>query len=272
MTSTDILTRHAPDLPVDPEGLAEARRATFDNLHAPVTDLPARRTRPALRWGVAAASAAALTVAAVALPSLGDKPAFAGWTQVPTAADASALAANTDACVQLAAENPSMPTGTAHPVLSEMRGPWAFTVVDVDGVLLNCLAGTASSFATAFDEDGNAYGWVTGEQPRGDSDVSMVSIVPAGGLDDPEVGELTIGAGSSYGNEESGRWSAAVGRVGSDVGSVQVVFADGTTVAASTADGVFAAWWPSGETPASVTGVRGDGSTVTAVWSYSWPE
>lgn len=271
MTSTDILTRHAPRTPVDPDGLTEARLATFDRLDATVTPLPARHGRPAQRWGVAAAGVAVLTVAGLTLPSLGDQPAFAGWSEVPTAADPAALAANTDSCVQLAAENPSMPVGPAAPVLSELRGPWSFTVADVGGVLLTCLEGPSQSFATGFDDDGAAYGWVTGE-PRGESDVSMVSVVPTGGLDDPEPGELTVGAGSSYGNDQSGRWSAVLGRVASDVGSVRVVLDDGTVVDASASEGVFAAWWPSAALPVEVTGVRADGSPVSEAWGYAWPE
>ena len=271
MTSNDILTRHAPRPPVDPDGLTQARLATFDRLDATVTQLPVRHGRPALRWGVAAASAAALTVVGLTLPSLGDQPAFAGWRAVPAAVDPAALAVNTASCAQLAARNPGMPAGAAEPVLSELRGPWTFTVAEVGGVLLTCLEGPSSSFATGFGADGMAYGWVTGE-PRDEDDVSMVSVVPVGGLDDPAPGELTVGAGSSYGNDESGRWSAALGRVAPDVQSVRVAFADGTTVDASASDGVFAAWWPSAAVPVEVTGVRADGSTVSDEWSYSWPE
>lgn len=271
MTSTDILTRHAPRPPVDPDGLAAARLTTFDRLDATITRLPVRHGRPALRWGVAAASAAALSAAGLVLPSLGDQPAFAGWRAVPTAADPADLAASTDSCAQLAAQNPSMPGGPARPVLSELRGPWTFTVAEVGEVLLTCLEGPSSSFATGFGADGAAYGWVTGE-PRAEDEVSSVSVVPVGGFDDPEPGALTVGAGSSYGTDESGRWSAALGRVAPDVESVRVVFADGATVDASTADGVFAAWWPSADLPTEVTGVRADGSTVSAPWSFSWPQ
>ena len=88
-------------------------------------------------------------------------------------------------------------------------------------------------------------GFVGEDTPPGDDGASFVS----GGV-------------QNVGSDEP--WSFALGRVGGDVTSVEVRLSDGSTLEASVADGVWAAWWPSEETVREVRPTLADGTVGTA--------
>ncbi|GIG22107.1 hypothetical protein Cch01nite_28310 [Cellulomonas chitinilytica] len=269
MNATDTLTRHAPRLPVDPTGLDAAHRATLarlDDTNLTLVPAPTRTARPALRWGLAAASAAALTVAGLTIPSPGDQPAFAGWRADPTSADPAALAANSDECARLGGDLPGVPDGPVRLVLSELRGPYTFTVLYTGDWLRYCLVGPTLRFANATDPDGTT-GFVAGD---GSQQGSGSVTADADGLRDPAPGELTLATAGTFADDAGDAWSTVLGRVAPDVTSVRVTLTDGTTVDATAADGVYAAWWPGSVAPAEVTGVRADGSTARAGSGVDW--
>ncbi len=265
---TATLTRHAPVLPVDPTGLDAARHATFARLDVvDAAPAPRRTARPALRWGLAAASAAALTVAGLTLPSPGDPAAFAGWRAVPAPVDAQTLAADGAACADLGGPLPGTPdAAAAHPVLSERRGPYAFTVVSSDGWLRYCLVAPTFAFANVHSPDGSTSSGVSGSPAtQGES----WEVVDTGGFADPAPGTLTLATAGTF-TSDGEQWSTALGRVAPDVTSVQVSLSDGTTVDATAAEGVYAAWWPGTAQPREVVGVATDGSRARAALDVDW--
>lgn len=257
MTGTDTLTRHAPRPPVDPTGLAAARAATFARLDA--ADTPARPSRHhPVRWGLAAASAAALTVAGLTLPSPGDQPAFAGWTAVPTPLTGDALAARGSEC-EAAASSHGMPAADgATPLLAEERGPHTFTVIASDAWVRYCFTGPGFSFVDGHSTDGGtAYAGAGSLAVDGE----RVSVISSDAFAAPSAGGLTVAVSGIYTVADE-RWSMALGRVAPDVGAVEVTLADGTTVEATAASGTWAAWWPGTAEPREVVGTLTGGGTV----------
>ncbi len=282
MTDTDLLTRHAPATPVDPAGLDDARRATFARLDEPWAPPRRRLARPAMGWGLAAASAAALTVVGLTLPSPTDRAAFGGWSAEPRAVDAATLATNGADCARLGNEptvvghtvveheSPTDSGGPLQPVLSEERGPNAFTVVASDEWVKFCLVGPALQFSSAHARHGGGGFESGGPQPGGWSSMSSNEGYP-----DPPAGGLTLAERGTYRSGADGSWSAVLGRAAPDVRSVQVRLVDGSTVEATVTDGFFVAWWPGAVEPREVTGARDGGGTAResfdGEWSWSPP-
>jgi hypothetical protein len=73
-------------------------------------------------------------------------------------------------------------------------------------------------------------------------------------------GVATIGAVGGNGNTTS----TITGRVGPGVAAVDVVFSSGSRVRATTANGWFVAWWPSGDGHVTVQGLDANGQPLGA--------
>jgi hypothetical protein len=275
MTRLDLVDLR-PDRTVDPDGLAAARsllddRLLEDAVPGTLDELAPRRRRGAVRLALVGAAAAVAAVVAVALPSPTDTAAFAGWTAVPTELTADELAAAGQECLNLrtslsgGTDDPPRNLDDARPVLTDRRGETSFTVLASDAGLQSCLIGphvSTSSVITSSGPGDSVSGTGTaGQEPEGGESLG-IGIV---GEDTPPSADgATFVAGGTQGYGSSEPWSSAVGRVGDDVASVDVVLADGTRVVASVNEGVWAAWWPDDTQLESVTPTLTDGSTGVA--------
>jgi hypothetical protein len=273
MTRIDLADLR-PDRTVDPDGLATARTLLDDRLFEDVVpgtldELAPRRRRGAVRLALVGAAAAVAAVVAVALPSPTDTAAFAGWTAVPTELTADELAAAGQECQDLrtsvsgGTDDPPLNLDDARPVLTDRRGETSFTVLASDAGLQSCLIGPHVSTSSVITSSG-AGDSVSGTGTSGQEPEEGFGLGIIGDDVPPSAGGATFVAGGTEGYGSSEPWSSAVGRVGDDVASVEVLLADGTTVVASVNEGVWAAWWPTDSQVDAVTPTLADGSTGEA--------
>lgn len=198
-----------------------------------------QRRRPVRR--LVLAGAAAVTVAAVVMPGLGDGNAYASWTPRPEPVAAADLALVRAACLE---ETPDPTLGVGGPDrfdpkdlsvrLAERRGTWV-------GLLLTGQTGNGEWEVSCL-----------AELPAGTTDVDHVSagVASGGGLNPPDGDEFIDGGVAVFGLDRGPfgsrrRQSASVtsGQVGPDVVGV-TIHAGGTTAEASVEDGTYAVWWP----------------------------
>lgn len=270
-----------PGRTVDPDGLTTARSLLDDHLRddagpgapgAPGTldELAPRRRRGGVRLGLVGVAAAAAAVVAVALPSPGDPAAFAGWTAVPAELSADELAAAGQQCLDLrthqGGDGPDAPRNLddARAVLTDRRGDTSFTVLASDAGLQSCLIGPAVSSSTIVTSSGRGdavMGSGSADQEQGGESIA-IGIVGDDSPPRPDAATFVSGGTQDYGS--SAPWSSAIGRVGDEVASVEVLLTDGTAVVASVNEGVWAAWWPTDAQLRSVTPTLADGTTGVA--------
>lgn len=220
---------------------------------APSSGHRARRTRR--RFALAGGMVAAVTAAAVTLPSLagGDK-AFATWTRVPGGMTAHERAEAGDDCRARqeggAGAEYAEDLRTAEPVIAERRGVWT-TVV---------LAGPGGFSALCITDD-SAHLFSKG---------MIGSLGPSASYTAPEPRDVVatdLGSGA-VGSREL---SLAAGTAGSDVAGIAFRSRDHGRVAATVSNGRFALWLPGDEfQDAAGDGVEfevtyRDGSTDTIV-------
>ncbi|MBT0993685.1 hypothetical protein KIN34_05220 [Cellulomonas sp. DKR-3] len=289
-----------PDRTVDPHGLESARALLDAHLletHPSTADQPephrtgarlpdggrvdelaSRRRRGAVRIGLVGAAAAAAAVVAVALPNPTDSAAFAGWTAVPAQLSAADLAAAGEACQELRAvdqgEDPADAARNlagARPVLTDRRGATSFTVLASDAGLQSCLIGPHVSVSSIVTSSGSGDSVIrSGTADQEPAEGFSIGIGTASDDVPPGARAATFVGGGTQGYGSSDPWSSAVGRVGQEVRSVDVRLTDGTTVVASVAAGVWAAWWPTDAQVEAVQptlddGTAGDAPTVDHV-------
>ncbi len=266
------LTDLRPDRTIDPAGL----EAAHDLLHAriagtapsTVTDVASRRRRGAARLGLLGAAAAAVAAVALALPNPTDSAAFAGWTAVPANLDAADTEAAGAQCLAqrtgLDVPEESRPDNLADAkaVLADRRGETTFTVLASDAGLQSCLIGPHISTSSVLTGEGVS----TTVDLSSSSPTAPAQLGAAVGRDDaqPEADAATYASGGINGVGSDAPWGFAVGRVGADVVSVEVILGDETSVTASVADGVWAAWWPQAVLVADVVPTLADGTTGTS--------
>lgn len=238
------------------DGLSERALADLERIvaeprdtAAPTTSLSARRTRPRVVVGLAAA--ASLAVAGVLAPSAlgGGDQAFASWTPVPAGLGAAQVDAAGQSCRDQLAEADAA-AADAEVVLAERRGEWTTAVLGgPDGFSGLCITDAST-------------GWFRHDM--------IGSVGAATGLPDPgardvvatDLGTGTLGAGDV---------SLAAGLVGTDVVRVSLRSATHGTVEATVAGGRFALWAPGddleGLASVPVRVEYADGTTATVALS-----
>lgn len=205
----------------------EARLCAFDYRSR------ARRHRRV--WAAMGTGGTALTggVVAAAILILSSGASVAeGWTPVPSAPSAAAVATATAACNWVNDRNgPPILTGT--PVLTDGRGTYTAAIY-VDGHVAHICISNGQHEATGIETNGR--------------------ILSVGAAPDPnQLGNPSGGGGSAPGFPgSSGQEQDVEGLAGSDVSAVTFKFADGSTVEASVQNGWYFAWWPGNSWPSSV--------------------
>ncbi|CAM5786132.1 hypothetical protein [Cellulomonas persica] len=266
------LTDLRPDRTIDPAGLDAARdllhaRIEADATPTTVVHLTSRRRRGAVRLGLVGAAAAAAAVVTLVLPNPTDAAAFAGWTAVPAQLDAADTAAAGEQCLALRTDlagdapqgDPPVNLAGARTVLADRRGETTFTVLASDAGLQSCLIGPAVATSLVLSGSGDVV-LGSGSGDASDAPREQLSVGVVGDDETPAADGATYAAGGIDGVGSDEPWGFAVGRVGADVTSVEVRLADGSTVQASVAEGVWAAWWPTQQLAAGVVPTLADGT------------
>ncbi|NML53951.1 hypothetical protein HHL19_32350 [Streptomyces sp. R302] len=218
----------------------QLRAALVREAEATPRGVPRARRAPSrrLRLGIAAGTVAAGVCAWTAIGLLaGSDSAYASWTAVPDAvrlSDTTSLAAS---CEQRLPDGSMGPVGTGKlsPVLAERRGEITAVMLGNDNSAGVCLDGTDSLMAGRSEVPGLSGG-------------EKLSVA---------------GNGGKTNGEDAARY--VYGRVSSDVVKVTVGTSDGRHVTATTANGYFFAWWPSGADPVEAEAFNSAGVTVTSV-------
>jgi hypothetical protein len=244
----------SPRTPVLDDAWIESRRAYL--VKEIVSSAPRHRSRRVLvgASGALAASAAL----AVGVFGLGASPAFAGWTAQPTTTSPDVLAPAEAACAQeassIAANNPEY--GSLAPVaLTDSRGPYTLIVYGQSPNPSICVSG--NGFTALSESTGSGVGAtvssITGSSGQSGQGVAThegsshasVAVTPTPGQAAIENTFTMSGNGAPF--------SVVEGVVGTDVGQVDLVLSDGTSVDATVGNGTFVAWWPG---DASVTSTQ----------------
>jgi hypothetical protein len=225
MTIDDQLRRldpanaHAVDLSPSSRAMQTmAQVMSAEPGRTPTRSKRGRRTRYAL-------AAALAGVGVVAAPVLGGgTAAFAGWDQAPRTASSQEIQHWGNACSQSWTESSTTFGEGRHDwkvQLVELRGPWAFTLLQApDDYLASCLAT---------------------ETPLGEDTPTMAGIsYPLKSTPAPN-GLVTKGVQPS--TDLPGTQYTVMGKVGPDVRAISFHI-NGTQVKATITDGTFAAWWP----------------------------
>ncbi len=227
-----------------------------------------RRPRLALGVGAAAAAAVLLTVATVATQTLLTQApsAFAGWSAQPKAVERAAAAAADATCREQLANTP-MPLGGAlkdlEVAVTDGRGPFTWVLYNSAGGGVSCLVGPSLTAISGRTGNGGSFGIAAAGVGPASGPVGAGSSATAGsgsmlstGDDGSRVStvHLTTDGGQAY--------TLADGTVADDVTGVTLVLGDGTRVAATVANGWFAAWWPGGRDATSIEVTTPDGATT----------
>lgn len=234
-----------------PACLTPEQSARADALLESLVATPRTPRRHVARWLVPVAAASALVAGALALPGspVGGN-AYADWTPEPTPITGPALEQLTAACrsQMAAAERGEGPirgvarADTARVVVAEQRGSNLFIAMASDNdATMQCMARA--------DTPGRING-ATGGFPT-------TAAAPA-----PLASDAVEAFGPGLHGGPEGSYAFLQGRVGSNVRSV-TLRVDGRVVAASVANGYFAAWWPS-EAPEHPSDVDTHAITVDA--------
>lgn len=205
---------------------------------------PPRTVRPSRRWAIAGAVAAAVSAAALIVPSLADEPAYASWTATPAALPANKIdALSRDCMTQKLAPDwgyTQAELDSARKVLGESRGAYQYVSI-----------ATPRWTATCFRDKAGAVHWGSSfEAPVSDAELG------GKGVELQAWGQLKTSEGYAR---------LMAGHLGADVTGVDVTTPDGKTVKATVQDRYFLAWYPEAvdETrPTTLTLRLKDGGTV----------
>ncbi len=211
-----------------------------------------RAPRPVLVAGAAAAAVVAVAVGVTLTSSLGSPPAYASWTPAPADLSEAAATQAAEPCGTAAHEITDGPDGPevtevpVRPVLTEVRGEYAYVVLAGDDAVTECFVTTPAD---------------------GEQDVVTSDAVLAADPAEPGPRDVTtLQAGTASWSESStgdGALTSAFGRVGDDVAAIELTLDSGEVVRASVDDGWWAAWAPGASSLPSAADVTfTDGSTA----------
>ena len=218
-------------------------------------DYRLRTTRRRRLWAAMGTGGTALTggvVAAILMLSSGASVAE-GWTAVPSAPSAAAVAAATAACNWAHDLNgPPILTGT--PVLTDGRGSYTAAIY-VDGHVAHiCISnGQHTATSLAMTDMPLFFDAAPGPDQLGDPD---------------GFGGDAVGFPGSANSPASRGEEDVQGLAGSDVSAMTFDFADGSTVDATVQNGWYFAWWPGDSWPTSVQ-VTTSSATLTSTMSVA---
>jgi hypothetical protein len=193
-----------------------------------VDAIDGRRRTPAAWAALAGATGAAASLTALIVVGGSAPSAFAGWSASPTPPTSGQLSAVDATCqarlAQAAQLAPSDKTPHLRapfiPELSDVRGPYTVTLFG-DGVGAGALCistpGATSLRAIASSATGAGAGAIA---------VDQVSVLA----------------------REGQPYTLVEGRTGDRVTAVTLALGDGSTVTATSGDGLFVAWWPGSQT------------------------
>lgn len=195
---------------------------------AVLVDALSRPPRSPVKWVALTGATGVATVSGVflALSMVGGSAsyAFAGWSASPTAPASGQLIAADSTCQASLAQLGSTDKGTDPaslvPELSDVRGPFTVTVFG---------NGTQGEAACLSAPDATSLRWIAspgGPATPGAIRVDQVSFLARDGQP----------------------YTLVVGRTGTGVTGVTLSLADGETVAATSGNGFFVAWWPGSQT------------------------
>jgi len=197
-------------------------------------DYRSRVRRRRRTWAAMGTGGTALTgglLAAILLLSSGASVAE-GWTAVPNAPSAAAVAAATAAC-NWVNDRTGPPILSGTPVLTDGRGSYTAAIY-VDGHVAHICISNGQRRATGIA-----------------TNTRILSVEAAPGPD--QLGNPSGGGGSAPGFPgSSGQEQDVQGLAGSDVSAVTFKFADKSTVEATVQNGWYFAWWPGDSWPTSV--------------------
>lgn len=225
-------------------------QSRHDATLATILSTPSTQRRSIRRWvALGAAAAAAVTGAAIVLPTLTAAPSYASWTARPDVASAADVALVREACVDQqggSVGNGQASTSDLGVQLAERRG---------DFVSLLLSKRSADRLSTSV--------FCLAKLPAGTDDVSDVEsgATGGGGFLAPTGREFTQGAVFQFGGDHGA--STTEGEVGADVVGL-TLHADGHDVVATIKDGTYAAWWP-GKAFADSVGGSGEDTLGPAI-------
>jgi hypothetical protein len=217
--------------------------------------------------------ATACVAGALLLTSAG--PAYAGWTADPSAASTASITASAAACNRTGHMSPTVwatkRVFSGQPVLTESRGIFTAAIYVTNGNIYACLTGaTDDDFSSDYQITGQWYG-------------SVGSIPEPNNLGHPYVLQQSVFQGDHSGQLPPAQLSLAkrrelrvrqlgggygksmLGRVGSDVAAVTLIFGDGSTVSATVENGWYFAWWPWLEEPTTVRFMAASGAQTSPI-------
>lgn len=221
-----------------------------------------RRNRVRRTVLVAAPVAAAAAVVAVIVTGFGPaaQVAFAGWSATPTAPAPGQVSSAETTCLAMA--NRALqsttnvqhkllgtPEGSFQPVVIDTRGPYTLVVMSVKGTIgqenAACLTGPGKLAAN----------------PR--LSTATGKATPPAAPD--AVG--TTGWGHTGTGTRLGADTVLLGTAGTTVTAVALTLKDGTSVTATVAHGMYAAWWPGSSNPLSAEARTATGKTTTHLFT-----
>jgi len=209
-----------------------------------------RRLRAPKRWGIVGAAGAAGAVAVLVLGTTASGPAnaFAGWSATPTLPQTGEIQTAEAEC-----------GGQTAPTLVDTRGPFA--------LLLFAQSGEPIRICTSFS---NAAGQVFegGVGSCATRDGAVVPCIAGGEASDGTVDPDAIAvAGTAFqtSNNDASADRIIYGQIGADVTAVTLVLNDGSQVHATTANGLFGAWWPGTQGAQTATITTTTGTTTQAL-------
>lgn len=191
---------------------------------------PSPRRRGWLHAGLGAAAAAAAASVLIIQPWAADN-AYASWTAVPDQVGSSTLHSLGATCVTHQRTHFRQAIAM-HAVVGEQRGHFHAVLLGGAGALSACVG-----------------------VPNGE----LGGLTQLGGAPAASPIALDANPGLLSGPDA---FRVAYGRIGAPVAKVVVTTADGRSVTASTGNGYFLAWWPSGAAAGTVTAFNARGALL----------
>lgn len=221
------------------------------------------RTRRRRLWAATGAcGTTAIAVTSALIFTSGASVAYAGWSPRARTATPSALASATAACS--AATTPAtavtpparIPLTSEEAVLSETRGGYTAAIYDVSNSVYLCITngGSITYIALVSPTTRGGGGLLPGDIGYVAPDADQLTFPNTR----PWVPWQLLGANRTI--------IHALGSVGTDISTITLDFADGTTVDATIEDGWYFAWWPSGQAPMSFEITTTSGETIHSQW------
>ena len=200
-------------------------------------------TNRARRWSAVALIAAIAGTCVLVIGTTGGGPttAFAGWSATPTAPAPGQVAAAQTVCRRNDTAIPG-----AEPTVADTRGPFSLLVYAQPATTTICFAGLPGADAVL----------APGQAVLAQSEVAAAQSTTPGTITTENQVGLVV---TPSGNKD---FMVLAGLAGAGVTSVSLTLKDGSTVAATIANGWFVAWWPGSQAAESAAVTTASGATT----------